>query len=131
VIVLDASAAIEVLANAPTGADLRARLETEESLHAPHVIDVEVLNVLRRKLRGGEMTAERCAKAIQTFRALPIQRYPHDGLLTRIWQLRDNLSAYDAAYVALAEALDAPLVTFDSRLARSSGHRATIELLAR
>ena len=94
-------------------------------------IDLEVLNALRRKLRHGEMTATRCEEAIRNLRALPIQRYPHGELLDRVWQLRNNVSAYDAAHVALSEILNAPLITFDARLARSSGHRASIELLAR
>lgn len=87
--------------------------------------------MLRRKLHRRELTEERCAEALSDFRALPIRRYPHDTLVGRIWVLRNNLSAYDAAYVALAELLNAPLLTLDARLARSAGHRATIELLAR
>ena len=130
-IVLDSSAAIEFVLNAPFRADLGARLEAGESLHAPELISIEVLHVLRRKLWWSEMTAGRCEEALEDFRAMVIKRYAHDELLHRIWQLRHNFSAYDAAYVALAELLDAPLVTFDSRLSRSSGHRATIELLAR
>jgi predicted nucleic acid-binding protein len=108
---------------------LEARLFGRVSLHAPHLLDVEVAQVLRRYAARGELTAARGVEALADLAAFPLTRYPHDLLLARIWALRENLTAYDAAYVALAEALRAPLVTRDERLASAPGHRATIELV--
>jgi len=88
-----------------------------ESLHAPHLLDLEVVQVLRRYAASGALSGERALLALQDLSALDLERYPHEPLLGRIWQLRKKMSAYDAAYVALAEALDAPLLTFDARLA--------------
>ena len=92
------------------------------ALHAPHLVDVEVLSALRRLVACGEATAERAREAIADLLDLPIERYPHDVLVPRIWQLRENFSAYDASYVALAEGVaDEPvaLLTADARLARA------------
>jgi predicted nucleic acid-binding protein len=128
-IVLDASAALELLIRSPTGRVLEARLLAPgESLHAPHLLDLEVLQVLRRYVRKGEMSEGRAMDAIDDFRALPVNRYPHEPFSARVWELRDNLSAYDAVYVALAEALRAPLVTCDAALAAAPGHEASVEL---
>ncbi len=129
-IVVDASVALEVVLRTPAATMLRDRLlDSAEIACAPHVIDLEVAQVLRRYVAAGEMSAERGAEAIQDFKDLPIERFPDDLLLERIWQLRDSLTAYDAAYVALAEVLAASLLTRDGRLARSRGHRAEIELV--
>jgi predicted nucleic acid-binding protein len=130
-IVLDASAVIEWLLNRPVGARVATRVSAADgAAYAPHLLDVEVAQVLRRYALARELNVERAAAALADFTALRLNRVAHDVLLTRIWELRDSLSAYDAAYVALAEALDAPLLTCDAKLARSHGHDAQIELLA-
>ena len=129
-IVLDASAAVELILGARSGARIAERIfDPGELLCAPHLIDLEVAQVLRRYVRAGDVPGPRADEALQDFLDLPIERYPHDLLLRRIWQMRDNVTADDAAYVALAEAVDGTLVTTDSRLARSSGHDAKIELI--
>ncbi len=128
-IVVDASAILEVLLNTRVGTRLADRLFAPgESLHAPHLIDIEVAQVLRRYSRTGELDNARGQDVIEDLADLPLTRYPHGLLLPRIWDLRDNVTAYDAAYVALAEALDAPLVTRDAALASTRAHRARIEL---
>jgi len=129
--VLDASAAVAIILNSDLARDLFRDALRGEVFHAPHLIDIEVLSALRKLVRLGKIDSRDLPAMIRDFRKLPIDRVAHDPLLERIVALRDNLTAYDAAYVALAELLDIPLVTTDSRLARSSGHRATIELLAR
>ena len=129
-IVLDASAALELLLRTPAAARVEERLfEPGQTLHAPHLIDLEVAQVLRRYAIAGQMTAERGRLALTDLADVPINRYPHGLLLPRVWELRNNLTAYDAAYVALAEALDAPLLTRDQKLAVAPGHRARIELI--
>jgi predicted nucleic acid-binding protein len=128
-IVVDASAAIEVLLATAAGERCAARLfAAGESLHAPHLIDVEVAQVLRRYAAAGDLPEERGRGALTDLLAMPLERYPHEPLLHRVWELRRNLTAYDAVYVALAEALEATLLTRDARLARSRGHQARIEL---
>ena len=129
-IVVDASALLEVLLRTPAAATVEARLfAAGETLHAPHLIDVEVAQVLRRYAAAGEIGPARGRDALADFRDFPLRRYPHDLLLDRIWDLRANLTAYDAAYVALAEALDAPLLTRDRRLAAAPGHGAQVDLV--
>lgn len=129
-IVLDASVMIEVLLHTAAGALLSERLLlATSSLHAPHLMDVEVAQVLRRFVSRGELEPERGRQALANLAAFPLERHSHDLLLARIWALRRNLTAYDAAYVALAEALDATLLTRDARLRRASGHRAQIEII--
>ena len=129
-IVLDASVVLEVLLRMPAGVALEKRLfEPEESLHVPHLVDVEVAQVLRRYALAGEVEAARCRAALDDLAGLPLTRYPHDFLMSRVWDLRGNLSAYDAVYVALAEALDAPLLTRDRRLANAPGHGARVEVV--
>jgi predicted nucleic acid-binding protein len=130
VIVVDASAVLEVLLNTPAAPRISDRLfSAGHTLHAPHLLDLEVAQVLRRYARSGEMEPQRGLQALEDLSDLPLQRYPHDLFLARIWELRDNLTAYDAAYVALAEALGAPLVTRDGALASRGVHRATVEIV--
>lgn len=127
-IVADASVLLEVLLRTPAAAALESRLFAQrQTLHAPHLVDLEVAQVLRRYLRAGELDAERGAQALDDLADLPLTRYPHALFLPRIWELRHQVTAYDAAYLALAEALDAPLLSRDGRLARSRGHRARVE----
>ena len=129
-IVLDASAALELLLQTPLGMRVAERaLASDETLHVPYLLDVEVAQVLRRYTLAGELTAKRAEQALTDFMDLPFTRYAHTDLLLRIWELRNSVTAYDAVYVALAEALDAPLVTTDSKLARAHGHRATVLVL--
>ncbi len=129
-IVVDASALLEVLLNTPASGRIVDRLFSHnDTLHAPHLLDLEVAQVLRRYVLSGNMDVERSEQALEDLGDMPLHRYPHDIFLLRIWALRRNLTAYDAAYVALAEALDAPLITRDTSLARASGHRARIEMM--
>jgi predicted nucleic acid-binding protein len=129
VIVLDASAAIDWLLQTAAGKQIEERIyERGESLHAPHLLDLEVAQVLRRLVREGAVSAPRADQAIQDLFDLRLTRYPHFVFLPPIWRLRDNFSAYDAAYVALAEKLMATLVTRDSRLASASARLVTLEL---
>ena len=100
-------------------------------MHAPQLLDIEITQVLRRLVRQREITAPRAEQALQDLSNLLIGRHDHRELIQRIWQLRDSLSAYDGAYVALAEALAAPLLTCDGKLAGAHGHRAKIELIAK
>jgi predicted nucleic acid-binding protein len=129
VIILDASAAVDWLLQTSAGQHIEKRIYSRnESLHAPHLLDIEVAQVLRRLEREGTISARRADEAIRDLADLRVTRYPHFVLLPWIWQHRHNLSAYDAAYVALAEKLGAPLVTRDSRLASAPGHTIAIEL---
>jgi predicted nucleic acid-binding protein len=131
VIVVDASALLEFLLQTPLGARIEARLFREEDeLHAPHLVDVEVVQGLRRLVRTGEVSAGRAEEAIADLADLDLHRHPHLDLVGRAWKLRDNISTYDAMYVALAEAIEAPIVTCDSPLAKAPGHRARIEVVA-
>lgn len=128
-IVVDASAILEVLLNRPAAARISERLfSADETLHAPHLLDLEVAQVLRRYYLAGELAPERAVQALESLADLPLKRYPHDLFLSRIWELRHNLTAYDAAYVTLSEALVAPLVTCDRKLASAAGHKAVVEL---
>ncbi len=129
-IVLDASAAIEWLLQSPAGIKIDNRIfSLSESLHAPHLLDVEVAQVLRRYVREKIITAERGQEALEDLADLPLNRYPHDFLIPRVWELRATLTAYDAVYVALAELLIAPLLTCDGGIASSSGHSANVEVV--
>jgi len=120
---------IEVLLGSRTGARLEERLLSGgESLHAPHLLDVEVAQVLRRYAAAGELSPERGSEALADLADFPLHRYSHDVFLSRIWELRQNVTAYDAAYLALAEALAAPLVTCDARLASAPRHAARVEV---
>lgn len=129
-IVIDASTVLEVLLRTRDVAAVEERVfGPGETLHAPHLLDLEVAQVLRRYATAGQVIPSRCRAALDDLADFPVNRYPHDFMLPRIWELRANLTAYDAAYVALAEVLDAPLVTRDQRLAGAPGHRARIELV--
>lgn len=128
-IVLDASATVDWLLQTPAGQHIEHRIYSAgESLHAPHLLDLEVVQVLRRLVREGTVPANRADEAVRDLLDLRLTRYPHFMLLPRVWQLRHNFSAYDAAYVGLAEKLRAPLITRDGRLAAAPGHAAIIEL---
>ena len=128
-IVLDASAAVDWLLQTPAGARIEARIYSRnDSLHAPHLIDVEVSQVLRRLSLEGTVPARRAEEAHQDLLDLPMTRYPHVVLLPRVWQLRHNLSAYDAVYVALAELLDATVLTRDAGIAAAPGHCADVDV---
>ncbi len=121
-IVLDASAVLELLLGTPAGIEVGARLvDASVALHVPHLIDVEVAQVLRRYVREAQLTVHEAADAISDMRELDLTRHAHEPLLDRIWELRENFSACDAVYVALAEVLDASLVTCDRRLAHAPG----------
>lgn len=105
-------------------------LGPSSSLHSPQLLDIEVTHALRRLVQRSDITVVRAELVLADFSQLHIERHAHQALIARIWQLRDSMTAYDGAYVALAEALDAPLVTCDARLARAHGHRARIEVIA-
>ena len=128
-IVVDASVVLEVLLETDGGRQIAPRLRAEQELHAPHLIDLEVAQVLRRYCAWGDLMEERARESLLDFRAMRIVRYPHFMLLDRIWELRHNFTAYDASYVAVAEILDAVLLTRDAALASSRSHRARVELV--
>ena len=129
-IVVDASAVVELLALDRLRAELAGRFLADGDLHAPHLLDVEVTHALRRLTALGALSSDRASDARVDARELLIIRYPHLPLLERAWELRGNVSIYDGVYVALAEMLQAPLVTCDAHLAQAPGPRARIELFA-
>ena len=128
-IVLDASVVVDLLLRNDSAAIEARVLSDGESLHAPHLLDVEVAHVLRRFSQGNEVSATRAQQAMVHLLDLPIQRYGHEAFLPRIWALRFNLTAYDATYVALAEGLGAPLLTRDRKLSSTPGHAAAIDVV--
>ena len=129
-IVVDASVILDLLLAQPALETLGQRLfAPTETLHAPELLDLEVLQVLRRHWRAGSLSTARGEIAVSDLADLPVVRHPHGELVERIWQLRANVTAYDAAYLALAEGLDALLVTRNARLARAPGHTARVELV--
>ena len=120
---------LEVLLRTPAAPAIEERLfEGGATLHAPHLIDLEVVQVLRRYAAAGEISAKRAREALDDLAAFRLRRWAHEPLTLRIWDLRQNLTAYDAACVALAEALGAPLLTRDRRLASAPGIRARVEV---
>lgn len=128
-IVVDASVLATALGDDDVDGDrFRARLRGE-SLSAPELIDLEVASALRRQSASGLLNDRRAAQALSDLIELPMRRVPHRHLLARSWELRDSLTVYDASYVALAEALDLPLVTADRRLARAAGIGCAVEVL--
>jgi len=125
--VLDASAILEVLLKSPAGAAIHQSIfSPRETLHVPHLADLEVTQVVRRYLLSNVLDNVRAGQALDDYQDLPLIRYPHSPFLKRVWELRHNFSAYDAIYIALAEALDAPLLTCDRALASVTGHRAKV-----
>lgn len=129
-IVIDASVLLELLLRTDRAEAIEARaLAPDERLHAPNLLDVEIAQALRRLVQLREITPGRAQEVFDDHKGLVIERSAHQILLPRIWQLRESVTAYDAAYVALAEALNVPLLTCDARLGRSHGHRARIEVI--
>ena len=129
-IVLDASAVVELLLGTKLGGSIATRIaDPEIGLHVPHLLDVEVAQALRRYVRSGDVDAASGAEALENLRALDLERHAHEPLLERVWALRSTLTAYDAVYVALAEALDAVLLTCDGRLSRAPRLKARVELI--
>jgi predicted nucleic acid-binding protein len=129
-IVVDASVVLEVLLRTSAGASMRRLIfAPDQSLHAPQLLDIEVAQVIRRYEAKGEIDDVRGRAALSDLGDLPIQRYPHDLFLPRVWELRRNLTAYDAVYVALAEGLDAPLLTSDLKLADAVRRHARAMLM--
>jgi predicted nucleic acid-binding protein len=128
-IVLDTSAAVDWLLQTPPGLRIEQRIYAQQdTLHSVHLIDVEFMQVLRRLVREGALTPRRAEEAIEDLAALRITRHAPLLLMQRMWRLRQNLTAYDAAYVALAEELNAPLITRDHRIAAAPGHKAAVEV---
>jgi predicted nucleic acid-binding protein len=130
VIVIDASAAVELLLRTPRGVRVAKRIADDGGpVFAPHVIDPEVMQAFRDLVRARQVELPRADAALAAFAKFPLRRVPHDVLWTRMWALRANVTAYDAAYVVVAELAGAPLITSDARLSRAPGHGAKIELL--
>lgn len=126
----DASVLLEILLRTPAGRDLEGRLLAPgETLHAPHLLDVEVAQATRRYWMQGDLGADRGRVLLEDLERMPLERYGHRPLLRRMWELRENATAYDAAYLALAEALGAPLLTRDAALASVPGCRARVEVV--
>lgn len=129
-IVVDASVIVaSLLSTAGAGARARERLRLDPDLHAPHLLDVEVAAAMRRRVRLGQTDVALATEALADLADLAALRWDHEPLLTRVWELRENVTVYDAVYLALAEVLDAPLVTGDARLARAPGIRCQVEVL--
>jgi len=129
-IVLDASVLVELLLGTKRGRSIAERLaDPALGLHVPHLADIEVTQALRRYVLVGQLDADCAAAALEDLRVLDLERHAHEPLLGRVWVLRGNLSAYDAVYVALAEALETTLLTCDGRLARASVVAGRVELV--
>jgi predicted nucleic acid-binding protein len=130
VIVVDASVLAPALADDGADGDRARERLLGEQLVAPELVDLEILSTLRRAAWGGRLDERRSGQALDDLAALPLQRVSHRALLPRVWELRDNLTAYDAAYVALAEAIDALLLTADGAMEKASGVRCEVEVLS-
>ena len=129
-IVVDASLVLDLIIVTPAAKDIQLKLAAaDKPLHAPEVLDLEVLQALRRQLRLKHLSPERAGIALEIFNSLPIKRESHQRLIARIWALRDNLTAYDAAYIALAEAMEAPVWTRDRKYVGAAIHRAEVVVL--
>lgn len=129
-LIVDAGCLYEIVAGTPRAESIRRRLATDEDQAAPHLIDIEVLGIIRREeLRGG-VDAVAAARAVDELRSWPGERFAHRGFIPRVWELRHNVRGWDAFYVALAEVFDATLLTLDGRLARATGPRCRMELVA-
>ncbi|MGH8829057.1 MAG: type II toxin-antitoxin system VapC family toxin [Jiangellaceae bacterium] len=129
--VLDASAVVALLLRSDAGNRVAERLgDTTDVVHVPHLMLVEVSQVLRRLVQAAVITPDRGKRTITYLRDIDAVRHAHERLLPRMWELRENLTACDATYVALAESLDAPLVTLDAKIAGAPGHNARVEVLA-
>jgi predicted nucleic acid-binding protein len=127
--VVDASVLVEYLAAGERVEAARAAIGRERWVWAPALVDAEVGQALRRQVRGGEISARKAGAALDDLLEMRLQKVPHRHLIDRAWELRDNVSFYDGLYVALAEALDAPLLTLDGKLSRASGLRTEVELI--
>ena len=129
--VLDASAVVELLLGTERGRAVAARIaDPQLGLDAPHLLEVEVAQALRRLVSSGDVDEETAAVALDDLVSLDIERHSHEWLLGRVWMLRDSLTAYDAVYVALAEALDTTVLTCDARLRRAPGIGARVEVIS-
>jgi predicted nucleic acid-binding protein len=127
-LVVDTSAVLEALSARDPAPGLIERLAGDGDLHAPHLLDTELLHALRRMSIKREISDERAADTRSDFAELALVRYRHQPLNDRVWELRHNLTAYDATFIALAEVLAVPLITCDARLASAPGHKAQVEL---
>jgi len=127
-LIVDASVLFEIVADTPGAASLRQRLLLDPDLGAPHLIDAEVQAVIQRQHRTGGLDLTAATQAVDDLRTWPAERWPHRPLLERAWELRDNVRSYDALYVALAEAMNATLLTLDKRLAKAPGVRCVVEV---
>jgi len=128
-LVVDASCLYEVLVDAPQAESIRARLSADDDQAAPHIVDAEVLGVIRRHHLAGALDGTAAAQTVEDLRDWPGERFGHRGLLKRAWELRGSTRSWDALYVALAEVMDATLLTLDSRLGRSVEARCAIEVV--
>jgi predicted nucleic acid-binding protein len=127
--VVDASVLVEYLAAGEQVEAAREAIRRERWVWAPALVDAEVGQALRRQVRGGEISARKAGAALDDLLEMRLQKVPHRHLIDRAWELRDNVSFYDGLYVALAEALDTPLLTLDGKLSRASGLRTEVELI--
>jgi predicted nucleic acid-binding protein len=127
--VVDASVLVEYLAAGEQVEAAREAIRRDRWVWAPALVDAEVGQALRRQVRGGELSARKAGAALDDLLEMRVQKVPHRHLIDRAWELRDNVSFYDGLYVALAEALDAPLLTLDGKLSRASGLRTEVELI--
>lgn len=129
-LIVDASCLFEVVASTARAETVRGRMAADPDLGAPHVIDVEVLNVIRREHLQARLDHTAARQAVDDLRDWAGERFSHRGLLTRAWELRNNARGWDAVYVALAEAMDATLITIDARLSRVRGLACRVELVS-